>query len=227
MPVITLKEGSRARVYIDDVSRWVNEERNGNSHVAMPVKQLSVEKVVDAGDFLGGQENGQGDAFFCGKGAHGRGVLGIIEIHAQHANFSRRPVCLMLLQKAQLAGAGWRRGGPKMKQHEIPAEGVELLGVPGKIRQGKVRGQQRLDEPSLGRKRQTLRFERLACLCVRGRRGRKRFGAELLGAFLDFDAVVCGQILESLRWTTGPANAGAHRARFFSQPKEKFLAVLR
>jgi len=39
--------------------------------------------------------------------------------------------------------------------------------------------------------------------------------------------VVCGQIVKDLRLTTGPANGGAQGAFRFSQPEEKFLAVLR
>jgi len=38
---------------------------------------------------------------------------------------------------------------------------------------------------------------------------------------------VCGQIVKDLRLTTGPANGGAQGAFRFSQPEEKFLAVLR
>ena len=101
----------------------------------MPVKHLSVEKVVDACHFLRGQKNRESNPFFCGKGAHRSCVLRIIEIETENAKVARGPICPMLLEKPQLAGAGWRRRGPKMKKNEVSAEGVELLGVSREIRQ--------------------------------------------------------------------------------------------
>src|SRR5208282_67283 len=141
-----------------------DKKRNGNTHVAMPVKQLSVDNVVDAGHFLSCQKNRQRNPFVRGKRADCSRVLWIIEIETQNAEVTRSPVGLMLLEKPQLAGAGWRRGGPKMKKNEVPAKGVKLLGVPRKVRQGKVGSKQRLDEPRLDRERQALHFLRRAAL---------------------------------------------------------------
>src|SRR6266849_2165144 len=41
---------NRSLVNLNDVSPRIDEERNGNTHVAMPVKQLTVEKAVSGND---------------------------------------------------------------------------------------------------------------------------------------------------------------------------------
>src|ERR1700685_332956 len=61
---------------------------------------------------------------------------------------------------------------------------------------------------------------------IRRRRSREGLRLKLVGAFLNLDAAINRQVLESLTEAIRPANGGADRAFKVAHPKEKLLGVL-
>src|ERR1700686_1711599 len=119
----------------------------------MPVKKISVNNVVNAGDIVRAQKNGKSNMQFSRQRAHAFRVDGIVDIHRQQ--FEAR-MFMNIIENLQIVPAGLGADYPETKQCRLSQQGAECESLAVQIRKRKIRCGYRGDQPRFNYARKRL-----------------------------------------------------------------------
>src|SRR5579864_2843959 len=129
----------RSLIDFYDVTLPVDEERRGQGEIATPVKQKTVNDVVQASDIFARKHDGKRKPTLLNELAQGYGIRRVIHIQSQQLKALCGPASVLLFECLQISLAIGRRRGPEIEQQRLALKCLECSGFSRQIRQRKIR----------------------------------------------------------------------------------------
>src|SRR5450759_691011 len=193
----------------------------------MPVKEVTIKNVVDAGHVLGPAQDRKRKTMLLHQCPDVFRIGGAVEIHRKQLKTLSHPSRVPLIEGDPIILTSFGSGGPKVEQHRLSAQRRKRSYLATEIGKRKIGCLDGRKQPRLSRGGQCFDLLWLSVSeSASPRRRAEGLYARQLGAFFNPHPVVDRQIVERLHQAARPANRGAHRAVRRSQAKEDILAVL-
>src|SRR6266849_8350773 len=101
----------------DDVSGFVDEERCGQAEIAVPVKQVAIENVVDGGDVVRSAKDGEGKT---GPARNWRNAIAadrMVHVDGEQLQTLSGPAPVLLVERHYVFLAARRLRIPKVQEY--------------------------------------------------------------------------------------------------------------